>query len=365
MRWPLSRPMSAPDARRKWPVTAVGHRVGDRSREVGTSIADVGPGLVVAVAIALLAVAVHDRVELASAHVVSVGLALVIGNLGLLPVAARPGLAFASKHVLRVGVVFVGFRLSMSDLLSLSARGLVLVVAVVATSFMLTRWVAAKLGLSRPLGLLLATGTSICGVSAIAAAAPAVRPRDDELAYAIGLVTLCGTLAIGLVPALGSILGLGDSTLGAWIGASIHDVGQVVAAASTTNERSLEIAVVVKLARVLMLAPVLAALTIADRRDPDRVGEVGRERTPLVPGFIAAFIVAVAIRSSGVMPSSLLGDIRDLETILLAAGLAGAAAGVSLNRLRRLGARPLVAGLVSWALVLIVTLVGSSLAFGA
>ncbi|MGE0308461.1 MAG: YeiH family protein [Acidimicrobiia bacterium] len=323
------------------------------------------PGIALSAGIAAIAAVVHATYELASAQVVAVCVGVLLTNLGWIPSSCRSGLAFSAKHVMRAGIVLVGLRLSMGDVAQIGVRGFAAVVLVVTISFTGTRAICRAAGLSDPMSTLVATGYSICGVSAIAAAEPTVGGTEEEVAYAIGLVTLCGSLAIGTMPLLGSILGVPDLTLGVWIGASVHDVGQVVAAASVVNGQVLEAAVVIKLTRVLLLAPLLALLSIAARRHEAESPKAGaaESRAKLLPPFILMFLVAVALRTIGTLSRATLDAAHLVESFGLAMGLAGLASAVSVQRLRHLGARPLIAGLASWALVALASLVTAALLF--
>ncbi|MEQ1702149.1 MAG: putative sulfate exporter family transporter [Ilumatobacteraceae bacterium] len=314
------------------------------------------PGLAVAVLVALVGYFVHRRVDVISPHVIAVGIGIIGATFGTVERVFVPGLKFAAKKVLRAGIVLLGFRLSLSELGALGPRAVAAVIVVVAATFFGTRWLAARLGLSPSLGLLMATGYSICGASAIAAVEPFAEASEEEVAYSIALVTLCGTLAIVVLPGLGSLLGLTDSQYGAWVGASVHDVGQVVAAASTHGEVSLKLATLVKLTRVALLAPLLAGVALAARRRVGATALQGAKRPPILPLFIVLFLAAVAVRSADVLSAGVLGHIKDAETILLSMGLVGLGSNVNLRKLRAVGGRPLALGLGSWALVALVSL---------
>lgn len=319
------------------------------------------PGLSVALAVAVIGYIVHEAVDILSPHVIAVALGVLGATFGRVEASFRPGLKVAAKRVLRIGIVLLGFRLSLGELGELGPGALVSVAIVVVATFFGTQWMARRLGLSPALGLLMATGYSICGASAIAAVEPFADASEEEVAYSIALVTLCGTLAIVVLPSLGTLLGLSAHDFGSWVGASVHDVGQVVAAASTHGPDALKAAVVVKLVRVALLAPLLAMIAIAARRRSgggDRVE--GARRPPILPLFIVLFLVAVAVRSSGIVPESsaddVFGHIKTAETILLAMGLLGLGSNVDLRSLRRVGGKPLVLGLASWALVAVVSI---------
>lgn len=308
-------------------------------------------GIAVALSAAAVALAVHHAVGALSAHVVAVAIGVAVGNSKVARRAA-PGLRIAGRRLLRVGIVLLGLRISVGDVAALGPALLLAVVAVVACTFVTTRWLGARLGLSPGFSLLVATGWSICGASAIAAAEPLAGADEEEVAYAVALVALCGSLAIAVLPALDLLFGLSSPVFGAWVGASVHDVGQVVATASTHGDDALAAAVVVKLTRVALLAPLLATVALtARRRGAAGSTTVATRRPPLVPGFVLAFLAAVLVRSSDLVAPSVLGRASTVETFLVAAGLAGLGGQVVWRRLRRLGGRPLVLGLASWALV--------------
>lgn len=319
------------------------------------------PGLALALAVAIVGVVVHRRVSVVSPHVIAVGFGIIGATFGRIEAVLVPGLRFAAKKVLRAGIVVLGFRLSFDEIRTLGLPALVAVVAVVIATFFGTQWLARRLGLPPSLGLLMATGYSICGASAIAAVEPFAGADDEEIAYSIALVTLCGTLAIVVLPTLGTLLHLTATQFGAWVGASVHDVGQVVAAASTHGDVSLRKATVVKLTRVAMLAPLLAGVAVSARRRLGDAVVAGAKRPPVLPLFIVLFLVAVGIRSTGAVPTSWLAHIKDIETVLLGMGLVGLGSNVNLRKLRAVGGRPLMLGLASWALVAIVSLAAVAL----
>lgn len=327
------------------------------------------PGLVVVGALAALAFVIASFVEV-SPLVAGIALGAVLANVVPIPSALTPGIVFASRSVLRVGVVLLGLRLSLGDLAGLGADGLLVVALVVIVTFFGTQWLARRLGIAPELGLLVATGYSICGASAIAAVNGVVHADEEETAYAITLVTLCGTLSIFLLPALGALVGLEGADFGTWVGGAVHDVGQVVATASHDGPDALEAATVVKLTRVVLLAPLVALVALAARRrraaslsaagndlldGPDAV----EAHPPLLPLFVVGFLVAILVRSSGVLSDGALDLAADAEKILLTVALAAMGLGVRIARMRRIGARPLVLGLLAWVLVAGTALAGT------
>ena len=318
------------------------------------------PGVAIALLGGGLGVWIHHQVDSVSAHIVAVLVGLFIANARVPMATLRPGLRWSGRHLVRTGVVLVGFRLSFDQLQQLGVRGVSAVVIVVTITFVGTQALGRVLGVSPAMSLLVGVGFSICGASAIAAAEPLSDAEEHETAYAIALVTLCGTLAIATLPFIGSALGLSAHEFGSWVGASVHDVGQVVAAASTKGPEALSQAVVVKLTRVVMLAPLLMVVAIRSRRRSVHPTDPAATRPPLLPLFVVLFGVAVVIRSTVDLSSSVLSNLKELETFVLAAGLVGLGSAVELGRLRTVGGRPLALGLAAWALIALVSLPVSS-----
>jgi uncharacterized integral membrane protein (TIGR00698 family) len=286
---------------------------------------------------------------------VAVALGILLANTVGAPARADRWLSFASGPVLRLGIVLLGFELVFQETLRLGARGLAIVVGVVLATFFGTLWAGRRLGVSEGLSLLVATGFSICGISAIAAAREVSGADEEEATYAIALVTLCGTLAIVLLPALQAVLGLDDRAYGAWVGASVHDVGQVVATSSAVGGVAVATAIVVKLTRVLLLGPLVAWIAWSRRG----VGVPRRQLAP--PLFVLGFVGAALVRSADVLPDGLLDAIADAKIVLLAVALFAVGARVELRRLVAVGSRPLLLGFASWAIVAAVAYAGVSL----
>ena len=333
------------------------------------------PGIGLVAVVTTVAFAVESVVKSAtpivlSPLVIAVVLGGLISNLGLIPDRCRSGLRFAARSLLRLGIVLLGLQLSFSQVRELGAPGLLLVVFVVAITFVGTQWLGKKMGLSHGLSLLVATGFSICGASAIAAMRPVSDADDDDMAYAIALVTICGTLAIFLLPAFAEIIGFSGAQFGSWVGASVHDVAQTVATASTGDKEAQHAAIIVKLTRVMLLAPLVAGVSFARRRKIAKSQMTGEKTTasatklpPLVPLFVVGFLIAISLNSFFDIPKAVLSDAKWIEKSLLASALVGLGAGVDARKLRSIGARPLVLGLISWLLIATLSAIGVAILY--
>ena len=303
------------------------------------------PGLGTAAAGTAVALAVHAVAPTVSALTVAVLLGIAVGT--TLPASTRSGLAWAARKLLRLGVVLLGLQLGVQAVVGLGAGTVVAVVLTVVLAFAGTLALGRLLGVGPGLSLMVATGSSICGAAAIAAMGSVSRSEKEDVATGVTLVTLYGTLAILLVPVIGRGAGMTDRQLGEWAGLSVHEVAQVIAAASPAGAAAVGVAVVVKLARVLLLAPMVAGVGIWQRRSGAEAGD----RPPLVPVFVLGFLAMVALRSTGVVPAGVLQAASTATSVLFAAALFALGTSVRLADLVRTGRRGLVLGALASVLV--------------
>ncbi|MGW1490271.1 YeiH family protein [Streptomyces sp. NPDC002402] len=325
------------------------------------------PGLALAASAVAVAWSAHQLVPdipmLTAAVVLGIVATHLPGARALVRGAARPGLSYAAKRLMRVGIVLLGLKLSLDDVLGLGWATVTMVLGVVAATFLGTWWLGRRMGLPGDQPLLIAAGYSICGASAIGAVSEATDSDERDAATSVALVTLCGTLAIAVLPLLQQPLGLSDAEFGRWVGASVHDVGQVVATAQTAGPDALAEAVLVKLMRVALLAPLVAAVALSVRHRR-RGAATARKRLPLVPLFVVGFLAMVALRSTGLLPTSAIDVAQHAQELLLAAALFGLGSAVDLRSLTRTGTRVAALGLSAWVVVAGVSYAGVLLVMG-
>ncbi|HEY3604713.1 MAG TPA: putative sulfate exporter family transporter [Sporichthyaceae bacterium] len=324
------------------------------------------PGLVVVAAATAVAVGLGDVIPGLNPATCAVLLGALLANTGLHTEALRPGTHLAAHRVLRLAVVLLGFQLSATTVRAIGPAGALLVAVTVAVTFTGMLVLGRLFGLSTARSLLLASGYSICGASAVAAVRDAVDADEDDVAVAVALVTLCGSLAIVVLPALHGVLGLDPVQFGSWVGASVHDVGQTVATAQAVPG-ALAVAMVIKLSRVALLLPLVAVLGLRARRinvaseeqcpgaptpsDATRVGVGVGVRTPVLPLFLLGFVTAFALNSTGWVPAPALTVLHQTQHIALVAALVGLGTGIHRRVLRRAGGPALLVGLGGWVLV--------------
>jgi uncharacterized integral membrane protein (TIGR00698 family) len=280
-------------------------------------------------------------------------LAIVIGmafhNIVGTPSLARPGIAFSLRRLLRAAIVLLGFQLTASQIASVGPRGLFIVALSLTATFAFTVWTGRALGLGRKLTDLIAAGTSICGASAIIATNTVTEAHDEDVAYAIACVTIFGSIAMFAYPLLPRLLHLDPQAYGLWSGASIHEIAQAVAASFQNGQRAGEIGTMAKLARVMLLAPVVFALSMKSRISA--VGASGKAVKPPVPWFVIGFIALVGINSLIAIPADAKRAIIALTTFLLSVALAAMGLETDISKLYAKGIRPAILGALAFLFI--------------
>jgi uncharacterized integral membrane protein (TIGR00698 family) len=257
----------------------------------------------------------------------------------------RAGIQFVASTVLRVGVALLGLRLTLDNVASLGpTMVLALVIGVVAT-LVATLLFARLLGLERDLGLLVGGATAICGASAalaIASVLPQREGHEKRTTLAVIGVTALSTVAMVVYPALTVWLGLNDIQAGIFIGATIHDVAQVVGAGYSLSPAAGDAATITKLMRVALLMPVLLCTALALRAGSARGGG-----TPLLPWFMVAFAALMLLNSSGVVPSTVQSAATQGSQVCLVVAIAAVGLKTSLRDVASLGWRPVLMAVLS------------------
>ncbi|WP_235911552.1 YeiH family protein [Mesorhizobium xinjiangense] len=276
------------------------------------------------------------------AVLVGIGFNAVVG----VPARAAPGLAFALRRVLRFAIILLGFQLTGWQLAEVGLSGMAVIAATLAAAFVFTVRLGRALGVDRKLAELIAAGTSICGASAVIAANTATRAPDEDVSYAVACVTICGSLAMLIYPLLAGLLELGPHAYGLWTGASIHEIAQVVAASFQHSEAAGEFGVIAKLARVMLLAPVVMLLGSFAARRAAANGDASGAKAPF-PWFILGFAGVVGLNSFA-PPAPWLHDmIVQATAFLLSLSLAAMGLGTDIGRLKAKGLRPLMLALAA------------------
>ena len=262
-----------------------------------------------------------------------------------LPAPAEPGLAFVSKGLLRLALIFYGFRISIQQIVEVGLAGFVISLAMVFSTMALGMWIGRRwLGMDRDVVLLTTAGSAVCGAAAVVATESMLRSPAAKGAVAIGTVVLFGTVAMLLLPLAfkAGWIDLDESGFGIYVGATVHEVAQVVAAGTTVSIAATDTAVIVKMTRVLMLAPMLllvAVLLIRVARDVNADSAKGRSWAP--PWFVLGFIGVVIVSSFDIVPPDIVRGILEIDSFILTMAMAALGFDTRLQQVRDAGIKPL------------------------
>jgi uncharacterized integral membrane protein (TIGR00698 family) len=321
---------------------------------LATRLARVAPGIAAAVIVAIVADRLTTFLPVGIAAVsVAVLLGLLVGPPALARMPTlRPGLAVAMTWILRTGIVLLGARLSLGEIASIGAPAAGIIVATMAGTLTLVVLASRVAGIERTLTVLLAVGAAVCGNSAVIATAPVIGAPARHVAFAVAVVTLFGTAAVFIYPAVAAALALDDVAYGLWTGIAINDTSQVVAASAAMSPAALEVATVVKLIRNALMAPLLLGIAWVWARNAVSGGGEGPSRATdtraglrrAVPGFVLAFLGMAALRSVGVISDDLAATLSIVAGWAILIGLAGVGLTTRFGELRAVGPRPLLVG---------------------
>jgi len=270
-----------------------------------------------------------------------------------------PGIVFCSKQLLRFAIILYGFRITFQQIAEVGMAGLVVSVVMLTTTFILGWWAGVKIfKLDRDTSILCASGSSVCGAAAVLATEPVLNAEPYKSAVAVGTVVLFGTIAMFTYPALykAGILDMDPATYGIYVGGTIHEVAQVVAAGGAIGGVAADNAVIVKMTRVMMIAPLLIILGLIVAKDAKNGAGEGKKFKISIPWFAVWFIVMAGINSmisdiEAVKP--IISAINEFDTFLLTMAMTALGMETSVEKFKQAGVKPVLLGLVMaiWLMV--------------
>ncbi|MFC2038831.1 YeiH family protein [Chloroflexota bacterium] len=351
------------------------------------------PGIILAAVIVVAAILLTNLINsllgyggVISYIIVAIVAGILIKNLiGVHPVF-QPGINCCLKKLLRLGIILMGIRLSIFAVLKIGVWGIPIVIVCILAGLVVTTYFTRLLKLPERLGTLIAVGTSICGASAIVAAAPGIDASDEEVSYAVANITIFGLVAMFVYPYLSNLLFPGDTTMaGLFMGTSIHETAQVAGAGliydqtfqSTSYPTAADAALVTKLVRNALMALVIPAMAFIYHRRSSGSGSMSAKARmnplKLFPIFIIGFILMAVIRSIGDAGidgggqafalfgsetwSGIIGFIKRWSGYIMATAMAGVGLGTSFATLKGLGIKPFYVGLFSATIVGVTSLI--------
>ncbi len=322
-------------------------------------MAQLGPGLAICAAISLVALALQAMEEHWTGRpwLEALVIAILIGTLvrTLWTPGSRwiPGIGFSAKTLLEIAVVLLGASISFQAVMEAGFALLLGIAGVVAVSIGASYGLCRMLGLPRRMAVLVACGNSICGNSAIAAVAPVIGAKPEDVASSIAFTAILGVIVVLGLPLLMPLLGLSLTQYGVLAGLTVYAVPQVLAATVPVSVVSTQLGTLVKLVRVLMLGPVVIGLSLVTGRQ-SAAARLSLSR--LVPWFIIGFLGLALLRSLNLIPDAVLNLVMPVATLLTVMAMAALGLGVDLKVLGKVGGRVTLAVTLSLVVLIAISL---------
>lgn len=312
------------------------------------------PGLLLTVLITVLAMWLATFPTINHLGLSALTLAIVIGILignsfyGRVKPSCADGVQLAKQHLLRLGIILYGFRLTFQQISDVGITGIMIDLLTLSSTFLLACWLGKHLfGMDKQTAILIGAGSSICGAAAVMATEPVVKANAEKVAVAVATVVIFGTLAIFIYPWLYQLnlqhqwIHITEHRFGIYIGSTVHEVAQVVAAGHTIGSDAENAAVITKMIRVMLLAPFLLLLSLFLQRCNHAA--TGNKTAPMtIPWFAVLFILVACINSLHLLPLGWFTTINTVDTLLLAMAMSALGLTTHVSAIRQAGVQPIL-----------------------
>lgn len=271
-----------------------------------------------------------------------------------IPSSWLPGILFSAKTLLRIAIVFYGFRITFQQIASVGLEGLSLSIIMLTSTMIIGTIVGIKLlKIDKHTAILIASGSAVCGAAAVLATEDVLKSEPHKTAIAVGTVVLFGTISMFLFPIMfkSGLLDMDVTQYGLYVGSSVHEVAQVVAAGGAIDNISSDTAVIVKMTRVMLIAPMLLLLGLFLVNSSNSKASV---KTKLVvPWFAVLFIVVAGFNSLNLLPTQIVDNINIIDTFLLTMAMTALGMETHLGKFKQSGWKPVLLALIlfSWLVI--------------
>lgn len=316
--------------------------------------------------IVMLSVVAYEVAEMSVVKSLSLSPMIVGIVLGMLyanslsryqPESWGTGIRFSAKRILRVGIILYGFRLTFADVMGMGWQVLVIDMVIVIGTILGGLLLGRLLRMDREVALLTSVGSGICGAAAVLGAEAALKVQPYKTAVAVSTVVIFGTLSMFLYPLLfrQGLFALSPEAMGVLTGATVHEVAHVVGAGNAIGGATADVAIVVKMMRVMLLVPVLFVLAyVAGKRSIQRMAKGEAEKCQVVvPWFAVGFLLVIGFNTLDILPEEMVASINKADTFLLTMAMTALGVETSIDKFRKAGAKPflLAALLFGWLVV--------------
>ena len=284
------------------------------------------------------------------------------------PAKLESGIKYTSKAILQYSIILLGFEMNLFNVLKVGSQSLLVMVFTLSASFLTAFFVGKAMGIDGKTTTLIGVGTSICGGSAIAATAPVIRAKDEDVAQAISTIFLFNIIAVFIFPPLGHLIGLTDTGFGMWAGTAINDTSSVVAAGASWssaagNNTALAFATIVKLTRTLMIVPITLVLAIYTTRKLSRENATNDAEgnnfsiAKVFPWFVLGFVLTAILNTFLPIPDGFSATLVQIGKFMIVMAMTAIGLNTNLKKLLTNGLKPICLGLCCWFMVAVVSLI--------
>lgn len=307
-------------------------------------------GLILAAFIALLSLFLADTTLIKqyglSALTIAIVIGIFIGNTIFPAISSSTisGVDFSKSRLLRIGIVLYGFRITFQQITDVGWSGMAIDIVMLTSTFFLAIWAGVQVfRLDRETSTLIGAGSAICGAAAVLATEHVIRAQAHKVSVAVATVVIFGTISMFLYPVLFPYLGISEHSYGVYVGSTVHEVAQVVAAGRAINEPTAETAVIVKMLRVMMLAPFLMILSTLYKKSPENSQHSNTKKlNSSFPWFAVFFILISIFNSFELLPQNVINVIITLDTLIMAMAMAALGLRTHFSAFKQAGLRPIM-----------------------
>lgn len=320
------------------------------------------PGLLLSLAIAVIATMLNQYVHLIGASVFALLLGMFINFFMKDTKKYKDGITFTSKKLLKVAIVLLGTSLSVSQIIHVGKYSLVVMVFTLAAAFGFGYFIGKIFNMNWKLSSLISAGTGICGGTAVATLSQVIDADDSDVAYAISATFIFDVIMVILFPIMGTALGLSDMAFGLWAGTAVNDTSSVVAAGYAYSDAAGDFATIVKLTRTLSIIPVVLAFSYLNEKlklkndDGANLTHKKVNLKKIFPWFILLFLGAALLNSIGLIPATLSSSLATLSKFLMVMALAAIGLKTDIRDVKKSGPLPMLHGFLISTIVVIVAL---------
>lgn len=319
------------------------------------AIKDKLPGIALSAVIAFPAWIIGNRFPIIGSPVLGILFGMML-SLWKRPAVLSEGVKYTSKKMLQYSIILLGFDMNLFQVFQTGRETLLLMVFTLTATFLAAFYFGRLLKIDRDTNILIGVGTAICGGSAIAAASPVIRAKEEDVARSISTIFFFNVIAAFLFPFLGHVLHMTDYHFGLWAGTAINDTSSVVAAGYSFSNEAGNLAVIVKLTRTLMIIPVTLVLALHTAKRDSHTDGAKYQIAEIFPWFVLGFVAASVISTFLPLPAVAGTFLARAGKYVIVMAMAAIGLNTNLISLVKNGWKPIVLGLSCWAVLAVTSL---------